>query len=496
MAESEENIEGRICYNTIDGGELMKKLTWEQITSEDRIPKKEKREAGRYRSEIESDYHRIIRSASYRRLQDKTQVFPLDTSDFVRTRLTHSMEVSSLARLMGKQVCEEIIKRELEAPKDLPDTLKVMETLNCAGLLHDLGNPPFGHFGEESIRNWFRRYLDQLTFQGKSLGECLDRQQRSDLENFEGNAQALRIITKLHRLIGNNGMHLTSAVMDTIIKYPQDSLGLLKEKTLEKSKRSLLHKKIGYFQSEEKQYQEIKRNTGTMDIRNPLCYLLEAADDLAYTFADLEDGYNKGLYTVEELLQIVQKAGDDVGAALLQKELEKAKQEDSGFGGFDARKTAVFSWLTRKQLYCVSCVTETFLSHYSAIMDGTYAKELLLDGKEGSLIKELKSFAYQRIYLHSSILKLELMGNEVLEFLLSKFVDALIYYDTSHELTEIQKKYIDLLSVNYVENYHQETKQIKDENTKLYYRLLLASDFIAGMTDSYAKRLYQELHGF
>lgn len=475
----------------------MERLQWKYITSEERIPKKEQREGERYRSEVESDYHRIIRSASYRRLQDKTQVFPLDASDFVRTRLTHSMEVSSLAKLMGKQVCEGIIRQKLEAAAALPDTLKVMETLNCAGLLHDIGNPPFGHFGEESIRDWFVRHLDTLQFKGRSLRACLDEQQVQDLINFEGNAQALRIITKLHRLIGHNGMHLTCGVMDTIIKYPQNSLQKLKADKLEKSKRSLLQKKLGYFQSETKQYQEIKQNTKTLDIRNPLCYLLEAADDLAYTFADLEDGYNKGMYTYEELLEVVKRAGDVHGGEVLATDHERAiaeEKENKVMTG--ARKAAVFGWLTKKQLYCVSCVSKTFIERYDAIMTGTYDKELLADSVEGTLIQQLKQFAFQRIYLHPSILKLELMGNEVICFLLDHFVDALLYYDTEQKLSAIQEKYIRMLSANYLENYHMETKGMENEYTKLYYRMLLACDFVAGMTDSYAKAIYQQLHGF
>lgn len=472
------------------------RLQWNHITDETRIPNRKTKEAGRYRSEIESDYHRIIRSASYRRLQDKTQVFPLDNSDFVRTRLTHSMEVSSLAKLMGKQVCNAILERQLEKDDNKPDTIKVMETLNCAGLLHDIGNPPFGHFGEFSIREWFKKNLDIKEFKGKKLREILDDQQIADLENFEGNAQALRIITKLHRLIGKNGMHLTSAVMDTIIKYPFDSLTMIEEKKKPKEMRNLLKKKIGYFQSESEQFELIKQNTGTMGMRNPLCFLLEAADDLAYTFADLEDGFNKGLYSYQDLIGVVESAEDERGQASLEKELEAGRREQKECeGSFDPYKYAVFTWLTKKQLYCVSKVSDAFIEHYEEIMHGRFAEELITVSAEGKVINKLKYFAYHRIYCHSSILKLELMGNEILSFLLDRFVDALLPYDTDEECTEIQLKYIDLLSQNYLQQYHDAAKAALSEKEKLYHRLLLATDFIAGMTDSYAKRLYQELRG-
>ncbi len=473
----------------------MDRLQWKYITSEKRIPDVPKKESSKFRSEIESDYHRIIRSASFRRLQDKTQVFPLDHSDFVRTRLTHSMEVSSLAKLMGKQVCNGIVMRGLETEDELPDTIKVMETLNCAGLLHDIGNPPFGHFGEFSIRDWFRKNLDQKMIKGKTLRMILDEQQIADLENFEGNAQSIRIITKLHRLIGNHGMHLTSAVMDTIIKYPYSSLAMVEEKKKDAKDRNLLKKKVGYFQSETKQIKLIKENTGTMYTRNPLCYLLEAADDLAYTFADLEDGYNKGLYTYDDLYDLIQSIGDEYECGKLGKELEKSIEENQGENSFEIYKQAISSWLTKKQLYCVSQMSDTFLEHYEEIMHGNFHKELISESKEGVLINTLKKFAYDRIYNHISVLKLDLMGNEILTFLLDRLMDALIYYDTDIEISEIQKKYIELLSHNYLDRYHIAVADIEDEQTRLYYRLLLGTDFISGMSDSYAQRLYRDLRG-
>lgn len=480
-----------ICVKIKERGDIIMRMSWDKIMSEKRIPDKEKNEANRFRSEIESDYHRIIRSASFRRLQDKTQVFPLDQSDFVRTRLTHSLEVSSLAKLMGKQVCQKISEMNLESEEELPDVQKAMEILNCAGLLHDIGNPPFGHFGETAIRNWFKKNLNIKQFHGKPLTEVLDEQQILDLYNFEGNAQALRIITKLHRLIGPNGLHLTSSVMDTIIKYPVNSIE--KTQAENNANRTLLQKKIGYFQSEENLFQKIKENTGTGISRNPLCFILEAADDLAYTFADLEDGYNKGMYSYDDLLQVIQSADDSYGAELLMKLLKDAKElEDSDD---DPYKAAVFGWLTKKQLFCVSQITMAFIEHYEEIMTGQFTQELITTGSQGALINNLKKFAFERIYNHSSILRIELMGNEVITFLLDRFVDALISYDSTEDISEIQMKYIQLMSKNYLDNYHEECKSGLSDNQKLYRRLLLATDFVCGMTDSYAKQLYRELNG-
>ena len=153
------------------------------------------------RSEFEKDYHRIIGSASFRRLQDKTQVFPLDKSDFIRTRLTHSMEVSSLAKSLGQNIGESILVHKKDSSFTVQMKEDICNILQCAGLIHDIGNPPFGHYGEAAIREWFERNLPLLTYHGTSLEELLEPQMREDFYHFEGNAQALRLVSKLHFLV-------------------------------------------------------------------------------------------------------------------------------------------------------------------------------------------------------------------------------------------------------------------------------------------------------
>ena len=469
------------------------RLRWKDITSEKRIPNYNKpQNYANLRSEVESDYYRIITSASFRRLQDKTQVFPLDGSDFVRTRLTHSLEVASIAKLIGKQVVAKIVENNLESEKI--NVHNVVETLNCASLLHDLGNPPFGHFGESSIREWYRKNLSRITYNGKPVTTILTPQQCLDFYNYEGNAQSLRIIGKLHRLKGKHGMHLTSGVMDTIIKYPGNSVE--KVHNDKKEEKSLLHKKVGYYYSETALFNKIKENTGTLGCRNPLTFILEAADDLAYTFADLEDGYKKGMYSFDMFLRAVEMGEDVKGKEILLKNLEDAlKNESNKNVDFDPYRQAVFAYLTAKQLYCISCVSDAFIAHYEEIMTGTFTQELIECCSEGKLIKSLKRFAYKNVYLDKSILRVEIMGNEILTFFLKQFSEALLHYDSQiYKINEIQSKYIALLSSNYLENYHDETAKLSDEE-KVYYRLLLASDYIAGMTDSFATTLYQELRG-
>ena len=174
----------------------MNRMNWNQLLSEERIPQSKKNNnLTSLRSEVESDYYRIINSASFRRLQDKTQVFPLDRGDFVRTRLTHSLEVSAVAKFIGKQVCSQIIEQGLE--KEDINTHDMVETLACASLIHDIGNPPFGHFGESAIQNWFQQHLKQIPYnEQESIHDVLNEQQRNDLYYYEGNAQSLRIITQ------------------------------------------------------------------------------------------------------------------------------------------------------------------------------------------------------------------------------------------------------------------------------------------------------------
>ena len=205
-------------------------MNWNTLLCKERIRSYQKSTISRdLRTEFEKDYHRIIGSASFRRLQDKTQVFPLDKSDYVRTRLTHSLEVSSFAKSLAQNVGEKIIQEKKDCDFTWKNKEDISNILQCAGLLHDIGNPPFGHFGETTIRDWFKNNLHKLEFKGKKLNEYLEPQMMEDFYHFEGNAQALRLVTKLHFLVDENGMNLTKALLATIIKYPVSSLEINKK---------------------------------------------------------------------------------------------------------------------------------------------------------------------------------------------------------------------------------------------------------------------------
>ena len=218
----------------------MDRMKWSALLSQQRL-RPEEEERTDLRSGFERDYHRIIGSSSFRRLQDKTQVFALDKSDFIRTRLTHSLEVSSFARSLGQNIAQYILDNHMDRDFTLETKYEICEILQCAGLIHDIGNPPFGHFGEEAIRDWFCRKLPGLTFQGQPVTELLEDQMLQDLYLFEGNAQALRQVTKLHFLVNENGMNLTYALLNTIIKYPIPSV------SVKPDGRNIAFRKAGYF---------------------------------------------------------------------------------------------------------------------------------------------------------------------------------------------------------------------------------------------------------
>ena len=222
------------------------------------------------RSEVEKDYHRIVSSSSFRRLQDKTQVFPLEISDFVRTRLTHSIEVSSHAKTLGSR-CVKII-REKESEEQCENIDIIPDVLMCAGLLHDIGNPPFGHFGEDVIRVWFEKNLkddNEILCHIKNLDDHLKG--KNDFLKFEGNAQAFRVLTKLHFTDSLKGMNLTSAVLNTLVKYPTGS-----EDVDDESK--ILQKKRWVFKIDKENFDKVTRNAGTKNnddntyMRHPLTY--------------------------------------------------------------------------------------------------------------------------------------------------------------------------------------------------------------------------------
>ena len=468
-------------------------MEWSTLLSSKRmrgLQKKSNSSSGDLRSEFEKDYHRIIGSASFRRLQDKTQVFPLDQSDFIRTRLTHSIEVSSFARSLGQNIGESIIKEGKDPSFTMQMKEDISHILECAGLIHDIGNPPFGHFGELSIREWFIRNLPRLKYSGKNLEDMLSPQMRADFYHFEGNAQAFRLVTRLHYLVDDHGMNLTFALLNTIIKYPGSSLDInLKSGNIK-------DKKMGYFYSDQAIFDRVTQETGTQKRRHPLTYILEAADDLAYCTADIEDAYVKGYLNyhdlVRELKSLMFKYPNSPYDAL--ERLQSLYQYAMEQGEKDPESYAVKNWIVRIQSYLLNCATHGFVFHYDEIMAGTYTKDIFKGTFGECLIDLLSDMAYRYVFITKDIYKMEVKEQVIIDFLMNKFVHASIYYDTKGNLDSLNTRMLAFFPDNYMNAYRLLSKD-KSEGEKLYLRLLLVTDYICGMTDSYAKRLYQELTG-
>ncbi len=485
-------------------------MEWKKLLCDDRVRDYRKKSSADLRTEYEKDYHRIIGSASFRRLQDKTQVFPLDNSDFVRTRLTHSLEVSSFAKSLGQNIARGIIQEKKDAGF-LPEYQGyICDILQCAGLLHDIGNPPFGHFGETAIRDWFSMNLPKINYRRddgseQPLSEILNRQMQEDFCHFEGNTQALRLVAKLHYLVDENGMNLTKSLLGTIMKYPGSSLEIEK-------KGHIKHKKMGYYYAERELFEDLQESLGTHGNRHPLAFVLEAADDIAYKTADIEDAVKKGCITYEKLVSELKSYGDKLQEdkkedfMRLVNSLEKKYERALKRRLQRPESNAVQNWAVYIQGWMINDVSRCFLNNYDALMDGSYGAqgEDLFTGTDGEMMMDaLGDIAYRYAFQETSILKLEIAAQRIFDFLLDGFVKAALYFDTGREVTEVQKKMMALVSDNYVAIYRRFAEQVEQselppsekEAEKLYLRLLLVTDHVCGMTDSHAKRLYQELNG-
>ena len=444
------------------------------------------------RSEFEKDYHRIIGSASFRRLQDKTQVFPLDKSDFIRTRLTHSLEVSSFAKSLGQNIGENILVYKKD-PSFTPRMKEdICSILQCAGLIHDIGNPPFGHFGEDTIREWFQKNLPVMEYHGTPIDTILTPQMREDFYHFEGNAQALRLVSKLHFLVDETGMNLTYALLSTIIKYPVSSL------EMNPKSGDIKDRKMGYYFADQEIFEDISKETGTNGKRHPLTFILEAADDIAYKTADIEDAFVKGFLSYHKLLEELTElqelyfrggGGGFQPADKLTELYLRAKEMHVE----NPEEYAIKNWIVRVQGFVINCATYGFTSNYQAIMQGTYGHDLFYQTFAEKLMDLLGDLAFREVFTSEPIYRMEVTEATMLDFLLDKFMTAIIKYDDkTQKLDSIDERMVSFISSNYKKAYHYHARG-KSEIERLYLRILLVTDYVCGMTDSYAKRLYQEL---
>lgn len=441
-----------------------------------------------------NDYDTIICSTLFRRLQDKAQVFPLDEDDYVRTRLTHSLEVSAIGKKLGEYAFKKLKKTKGDPWFENHSEKAFSDILLCAGLVHDIGNPPFGHFGEYAIREWFQTHLQELRLKGNKAVDLLSEWQRSDLYYFEGNAQSLRVLSKTPRLGRMNGFNLSYGVLGTCIKYPVSSEALANQNP----KR---YKKIGYYFSERELFYEISQKTGMDGCRHPLSYLLEAADDIAYRTSDVEDAMVKKVIGFGQIIEALDGYAKNLADDEKKKSvcecvgtLKEIYQEEILKKDRKPELTALQRWNQYMQEKMIQDVVNAFSENYCVIMQGEFYGDLFADTASGHIISAISKLSEESIYTSSVKIKTELFGRRVIDSLLSQFMPAAVKYDTGEKMAFIECRVMDMVSEFYKSIYHTESSG-KSEAEKLYLRMLMITDYISGMTDNYAKRLYQELFG-
>ena len=473
----------------------MLEMTWNRLLSPKRSRDIVSPRPGDVRSEFAKDYHRILSSPSFRRLQDKTQVFPLDRGDFVRTRLTHSLEVSSFAGSIGDTAFTGLMKTHPEiTPQVRQDCIEI---LRCSGLIHDIGNPPFGHFGENTIRQWFGEHFGELSFKGRPVKELLTEQMIGDFLHFEGNAQALRVLTKLHVLIDiGNGMNLTYALLNTIIKYPVSSLNI------NKKSGNIKDKKMGYFTAEQQIFEDVTRSTGAAGCRYPLTFLLESADDIAYKTADIEDAAVKKLISYNQLLEEIssrkylerceneqERTALNSAAENLRHCLDSAQNRGLPL----AEKKAVQRWVVNLQSTLIYAVSDAFSENYDAIMNGTFTRELLAASPVRVLADALSDIAYRYAFQSPGVLKTELSACAMMNLLLDSITGAALRFGTDEQrITD--SNLMSLLPEEFLMVCRKSCESSNDAE-QAYLRLLLATDCVCSMTDGYARELFRTLSG-
>jgi dGTPase len=436
-------------------------MTWLQFLSSQRTGQKTS-SIEPSRSAFEQDYDRIIFSHPFRRLQDKTQVHPLPEHDFVHTRLTHSLEVSSVGRSLGKKVGEVILQRN----QALVSTLSSFDfgaVVAAGSLAHDLGNPPFGHSGEEAISDFFK--YNPL---GKSFQTQVAEAEWSDLVNFEGNAQGFRLLAK-----NQFGLNLTFATLGTFTKYPCTSHFPLRNK----SKRS--QKKFGFFQSEVAKFGEVAAATGVSSVapncwlRHPLAFLVEAADDICYSVIDLEDGCRLGLVSFEETVELL--------SGILGSKLDRAKLAKTA--GLNEQLGVLRAMAIRELTEDCSAL---FLDNESAIINGKFDEALTEAGKFSGDLKTISEVSIQKIYRARPVMEIEAAGFEALPGLLEEFIQAAMHLTQNNQ----PRKYATVARLIPLE-----ILSAIQKSPDTYATLRLVIDLVSGLTDRHALSLFRKIKG-
>jgi dGTPase len=442
-------------------------MNWEQLLSLKRFGDTQKRpriDQDETRLGFDVDFDRIIFSSAFRSLQDKTQVIPLSETDFVHTRLTHSLEVSVVGRTLGRRVGKVLLERH-------PELVELGYTFNdfgaivaAASVTHDIGNPPFGHSGEKAIGEYFK------SGKGAKYKDDLSAKEYQDLIDFEGNANGFKILTESREGV-SGGLRLSYATLGAFLKYPKESLP-------KKPTNHIADKKYGFFQSEKIEFLDIVENLGMLKkseenisfYRHPLAYLVEAADDICYTIIDFEDGINLGLIEEEFALEYMIK-------------LVKDTIDSKKYHSLQHKKDRV-SYLRALAIgVLINEAVDIFLANEKIILNGTFEKSLLEKCKYEAQINDIIKISVSKIYKSKEVVEKEVAGYRIIADLLDIFVNSL------------NNKFIGT-STNYdslVFNLLPEEYQI--ESINLYNRIMLVCSYVSGMSDSYAIRMHKKLTG-
>jgi len=431
------------------------------------------------RSGFQRDFDRLIFSSAFRRLQNKTQVFPLPGTAFVHNRLTHSLEVASVGRSLGKMIGEQVSLAYKSSNEDAYEFYRYeLPNVIAAGCLaHDIGNPAFGHSGEKAISAYFIDNANN-SIEGVPLQDFFTPTQWSDLTSFEGNANAVRILTHAFRGRFKGGFGLTYTTIASILKYPCESTAV--------NKAFRHRKKYGFFETEKEtvlkiatDLQMIKESSAPVIYkRHPFVYLVEAADDICYNIVDMEDAHRLGILqkaeVVDAFMGVIKKL------PFSQKDADRTYQyfkdiEDTNEGIAFLRARVINS-------LAVSA-TEVFLDNRSSILAGEFNDTLLdnIDAATGAL-KEVQQISVEKIYGHDTVIQIEIAGFNVMSELLQLFIPALLKKKPSHK----EKKVLKLFPYQFTEF---------EQTENAYEKVMNALDFLSGMTDEYATEIYRRLKG-
>lgn len=475
-------------------------------------------------SSLESDRGRIINSAALRRLQQKTQVFPLERNAAVRSRLTHSLEVQQNGRFISKTIIKQLKEKGLDhilnyEENEIEDSLaeQLVTLVEMACLMHDIGNPAFGHFGEAAINDWFTKYflnhkyykdVSKVFYENEQFTlNTREEKLLFDLCNFEGNAQAIRIIHNL------SALNLTYCQTASILKYTRCATEVRPKST---DPRSYLQKKVGYYYSEQafvmELYDRLQIQAGNRHIAS---YIMEAADDIAYCLADMEDAVEKGFIKVEVLKDLLVKEYSSIidGYKLTNQKDEAFMERKCEYAYGKAKENPTnlenefFIWLRVGLIHpLVNHASTRFVDNLEEIYNGSFNQSLLEDGGyQHAITKSLKNVACKYVFCHPEVEKLELQGYKITSGILNEYQRLL---DLSAEnfnkiinkekVLPVETRLLNRISDKFIEVYKHTVASLNDvEKDKpiyeFYFRCRLLQDFVSGMTDQFAYDTYKIL---